>query len=96
MMRRLRHTEAMKTLAEQMRSYSTYHHDLRNKISHFFGVPIVVYSLFIPLGWFRFVHADVPLTGATLFYVSVLVYYCRLDWVVSLVQAPMSVALLQF
>ncbi len=84
----------MKSFAAQMQSYSSYHRDLRNKITHFFGVPMVVYSLFVPMGWFRFVHADIPLTGATLFFLGVFIYYCRLDWVVAVTQAPISIALL--
>lgn len=84
----------MKTLEDQMRSYASYHRDRRNKITHFFGVPLVVYALLVPLGWFRFVHADIPLTGATLFLAAVFVYYCRLDWIVALVQLPFSLALL--
>jgi uncharacterized membrane protein YGL010W len=66
-------------------------------VTHFFGVPSVVFSIFVPLGWFRFAPAEiplVPLTGATLFYLGVLVYYLRLDWVVALFQAPTTLALL--
>ncbi len=84
----------MQTLNDQVLSYAAYHHDLRNKATHFVGVPLVTFSLFQFLSWFRFVHADVPLTAATLFYVCVLCYYLALDWRITLLQAPFSLALL--
>lgn len=77
-----------------MSSYSSYHRDARNKLTHAFGVPLVVYALFIPMGWFRFAPADIPLTGATIFYVATFIYYCRLDVAVALIQAPISISLL--
>lgn len=86
----------MKSLAEQMQSYSSYHRDFRNKLTHFVGVPLVVYSLFVPLGWFRFAPLDIPLTGATLFYLGVFIYYCRLDKFVAVMQAPITFVLLYF
>jgi uncharacterized membrane protein YGL010W len=85
----------VKTLAEQLRSYAAYHRDPRNKLTHFVGVPLVTFSLFVLLGWFRFVHApDAPLSLAVVFYAGVLVYYFLLDWQVALLQLPFSLALL--
>jgi uncharacterized membrane protein YGL010W len=86
---------AMLTLKQQMQSYGAYHRDPRNKMTHFFGVPLVTFSLFLFLGWFRFVHPEVlPITAATLFYLAVLVYYFRLDWLIALIQLPFTLALL--
>jgi uncharacterized membrane protein YGL010W len=86
----------MKSLQEQMDAYAAYHQDPRNKATHFVGVPLVTFSLFIFLGWFRFVQLpDFPLlSGAVLFYLIVFVYYLRLSWFVALLQAPFTVALL--
>ncbi len=85
----------MTTLKQQMQSYGAYHRDPRNKLTHVFGVPLVTFSLFLFLGWFRFVHPDVlPITAATLFYLSVCVYYFRLDWSVALIQFPFTMLLL--
>jgi uncharacterized membrane protein YGL010W len=78
-----------------MQSYAAYHRDPRNKWTHVFGVPLVTFSLFLLLGWFRFVHApELPITVATLFYLGVLVYYMRLDWSIALVQLPFTLTLL--
>ena len=85
----------MKSLAEQLNAYGAYHHDLRNKLTHFVGVPLVTFAIFLGLGWLRFVHdPDVPYTGATLFYLIVFVYYLCLDWRIALAQAPFTLLLL--
>jgi uncharacterized membrane protein YGL010W len=85
----------MTSLKQQLRSYGEYHQDTRNKLTHVIGVPLVTFALFQLLGWFRFVHVpNLPITGATVFYIVVFVYYLRLDWGVALVQAPLSLALL--
>ena len=47
----------MTSLKDQLVSYAAYHRDPRNKLTHFVGVPLVTFSLFLVLGWFRFVHA---------------------------------------
>jgi uncharacterized membrane protein YGL010W len=86
----------MHTLEEQMAAYAAYHRDGRNKLTHFFGVPIVVFSLFVPLSWFRFAPfaTPIPLTAATLFYLGTLLYYLKLDARIALLQAPASLVLL--
>jgi uncharacterized membrane protein YGL010W len=64
-------------------------------LTHFLGVPLVTFSLFLALGWFRLVHAPgLPVTAATVFYLAVFLYYLRLDRTVALIQAPFSLALL--
>jgi uncharacterized membrane protein YGL010W len=86
---------AMMSLKQQMQSYGAYHKDPRNKMTHFVGVPLVTFSLFLALGWFRFVRPDIlPITAATLFYLGVVIYYLRLDWAVALMQLPITLTLL--
>jgi len=85
----------MRSLREQMQSYGAYHKDPRNKLTHFVGVPLVMFALFLFLGWFRFVHApELPITVATLFYLGVSIYYLRLDYRIALLQLPFSLTLL--
>jgi uncharacterized membrane protein YGL010W len=85
----------MKSLYEQLRAYGAYHQSWWNKVSHFVGVPLVTFALFVLLGWFRFVHApELPVTAATAFYLAVFLYYLRLDWRIALLQAPFTLALL--
>ena len=55
----------MKSLAEQLDAYAAYHADPRNKLTHFVGVPLVTFALFLLLGWLRFAPApEAPLTAA--------------------------------
>src|SRR5436190_15090599 len=92
---RTREESGMKSLADQLNAYGAYHQDWRNTLTHFVGVPLVSFALFLALGWLRFVHApEVPYTGATLFYAVVFLYYLRLDWKIALAQAPFSLGLL--
>jgi uncharacterized membrane protein YGL010W len=84
----------MTSLKEQLASYAAYHQDPRNKLTHFFGVPLVTFSLLLFLSWFRFQPAPhLPITAATLFYLIVTAYYLRLDWPIALLQAPFTLAL---
>jgi uncharacterized membrane protein YGL010W len=69
----------MKTLEDQMSVYAAYHQDARNKITHFFGVPMIVVSLFIPLAWLKFSAGPFVITGALLFAAAILIYYVFLD-----------------
>ena len=84
----------MKSMTDQMAAYGAYHRNFWNRFTHFFGVPIVVFSIFVPLGWFRFAPADIPLSAAAVFYFFVFIYYVKLDWVVALFQAPTTLAIL--
>jgi uncharacterized membrane protein YGL010W len=86
----------MTSLQVQVNAYSAYHQDTRNKLTHFVGVPLVTFSVFVFLGWLRVVNLqDVPLlSGAALFYLLVFLYYLSLDWFIALVQAPITLGLL--
>ncbi len=85
----------MKSLTEQVRAYEAYHYDMRNRLTHFVGVPLVTFAIFLFLGWLRFAHyPTAPFTGATLFYLIVFIYYLMLDWKIALLQAPCTLFLL--
>jgi uncharacterized membrane protein YGL010W len=60
-----------------LKSYWLYHQNFKNRLTHFIGIPIVVTSLWIAMGWVRFDALGITLaTGAYLF---MLVFYLRLD-----------------
>jgi uncharacterized membrane protein YGL010W len=69
----------MKSLEQQMAFYAAYHRDARNKLSHFVGVPAIVFGVMLALSWPRFDWASVELTPAMLLTASVLIYYLLLD-----------------
>ena len=69
----------MKTLEDQMSFYAAYHQDARNKATHFVGVPVIVFSLMIPLGWLRAEVGGFPLSAALVVTALLLLYYLVLD-----------------
>jgi len=83
----------MKPLEQQMAFYAAYHQDVRNKATHFVGVPVIVLSLFIPLAWPRIEIAGLPFTAAMLFAFVVLAYYFILDVALALAMTAVTLAL---
>jgi len=69
----------MTPLEQQMAFYIRYHHDPRNKATHFVGVPLITFSLFIPLSWLAVEVSGVQVTAAHLLVAVVLAYYLYLD-----------------
>jgi len=77
----------MQTLEQQMGFYAAYHQDARNKATHFVGVPMIVFGLFIALGWARVEVGGVPLTAAMALAAVVIAWYFLLD-------VPLALAML--
>jgi uncharacterized membrane protein YGL010W len=69
----------VKTLEDQMSFYAAYHQDARNKATHFVGVPVIVFSLMIPLGWLRVDLGGFALSAALVVTSVLLLYYLVLD-----------------
>ena len=84
----------MKTLEEQMAVYSAYHQDVRNKATHFIGVPLIVLSLFIPLAWLRLELAGVAISAGMALAAIVLAYYFALDLVLGIAMLVVFTVLL--
>lgn len=84
----------MQTLEQQMSFYAAYHQDPRNKASHFVGVPMIIFGLFIALGWARIEVGGVTLTAALLLAAVVLVWYFLLDVPLALAMLAVNAVLL--
>jgi uncharacterized membrane protein YGL010W len=84
----------VKTLEDQMSLYAAYHQDPRNKATHFFGVPMIIVSLFIPLAWLKINLGPFVVTGAIAFAAVILVYYVFLDAALALASAVFTTLLL--
>ncbi len=84
----------MKTLQEQMSFYAAYHQDARNKATHFVGVPMIVFSLMIPLGWLRLDVGGFPLSAALVVSALLLAYYLVLDTALGLAMCALFAAML--
>ena len=79
----------MKTLEQQMAFYAAYHRNRWNRLTHFVGVPAIIFSILIPMAWLRLPVAGVELTVAMLFVAIVLLYYFVLD-------VPLALAMTAF
>lgn len=63
---------------EQIESYQAFHKTKANCYSHYVGIPLIVFSLYCSLSWFRFFPINIPLSAATLFFISSFVFYYQL------------------
>jgi uncharacterized membrane protein YGL010W len=85
---------AMRSLAEQMYVYATYHRHPGNKAFHFLGVPMVTFAVLIPMAMVGTEIAGFPVTLASLFALAMLVYYFRLDAALAIAAVPLAVLIL--
>jgi len=79
----------MKSLAEQMYVYASYHRDGRNKGFHFLGVPMLTFAILIPMAAARLPVGGFEVSLAMAFVAAVLVYYFVLD-------VPLAAAMVLF
>jgi uncharacterized membrane protein YGL010W len=79
----------MKSLEQQMAVYTAYHRNPWNRLTHFVGVPVIIFSILIPMAWLRLPLGAVEITGAAVFVAAVLVYYYLLD-------VPLAIAMTAF
>ena len=84
----------MKTLEDQMSVYAAYHQDARNKATHFVGVPAIVFSLMIALGWLRVDIGGFALSAALVVSAILVLYYLLLDLPLGLAMAAVFAFLL--
>lgn len=80
----------MKTLDQQMAVYAAYHRDRRNRLTHFIGVPAIVFAILIPMCW---VPIGDGVTLAHVFLGAVLAYYFLLDVPLAIATAVATCAL---
>jgi uncharacterized membrane protein YGL010W len=69
----------MKPLTDQLAFYQSYHRTPGCKATHFFGVPLVTFSILIPMGWLSLDASGHRFTLAMAFVACTLVYYFLLD-----------------
>jgi uncharacterized membrane protein YGL010W len=86
----------LKSITELLVFYQSYHRKAGCKATHFIGVPLVTYSILIPMGWLRVPIGDLHLTLAMAFVAGTLLYYFRLDRtlgaIMTLVMIPLTLA----
>ena len=80
----------MKTLDQQMAVYAAYHRNRWNRLTHFIGVPAIIFAILIPMVW---VPVGDGITLAHLFLGLVLAYYFMLDVPLAVATTLATVAL---
>jgi uncharacterized membrane protein YGL010W len=68
----------------QLATYASYHRDGRNRATHFIGIPLIVFSLFIPLAWLRFELGGYTISVGLLVGLAALALWIKLDWAIGL------------
>lgn len=75
----------MKSIACHMAEYSSYHRDKRNQATHFVGVPLIIFSMLIPMHMWHITDlAGFPVTFGNLFVAGWGIYYLILHPVIAL------------
>jgi uncharacterized membrane protein YGL010W len=85
----------MKTFIEQAHLYAEYHQKKETLYTHLVGIPLILLSLMIFLGFFKLIVPDVfATTLASIGTLVLFIYYLRLNWLLALFFAPVLVLLL--
>ncbi len=87
----------MKSFIEQAQFYAEYHQNPMTRYTHMAGVPLIILSLMILLGFVKIIIPDVFGTNlACLVTLGALIYYFRLQWQLALILTPLMIILLWF
>ena len=79
----------------QMAMYASYHRDRRNKMTHFVGVPAIVFAILIPMAMVDlWTTGGYTVTLATVFVATVLIYYLLCDFPLGIAMTVVNLPLL--
>jgi uncharacterized membrane protein YGL010W len=84
----------VKPFAEHMAAYAAYHRDTRTRLTHFVGVPAIVFAMLVLLSLACVTIADVGISLAMVLVVVMIGLYLTLDRVVGLTLAVLILPLL--
>lgn len=80
----------MKSIEVHLTQYAAYHRDRRNIVTHFAGIPMIVFSVILALETVSFSLGGWAVSGAALIALIASIYYLKLDWALG---AAMAVVL---
>src|SRR5262245_26407146 len=84
----------MRPLAEHLAAYAAYHRDARNRLTHFFGVPAIIFAILVILALVRGTVDGIEISLAMIFVPAMVVYYLLLDRMIGLALAVLVAPLL--
>ncbi|HEA18598.1 hypothetical protein LCGC14_2673540 [marine sediment metagenome] len=83
----------MKTLQQQLGNYGLYHRSKRNVLTHFFGIPLIVFAVICLLARIHIPIGAFALNGAQIAVFASVVYYLMLSVSLGLIMAVLLVLL---
>lgn len=83
----------MKTLQQQLGNYALYHRSKRNVLTHFFGIPLIVFAVICLLARIHIPAGEFALSAAQLVVFVSVVYYLMLSVSLGLIMAVLLVLL---
>ena len=84
----------MKTLQQQLGKYGLYHRSKRNVLTHFFGIPLIVFAVLCLLARIQIPICSLLIDGAQLFVFASVVYYLMLSVSLGLIMGVLFTLLL--
>ena len=82
----------MTFFARQLATYASYHRDERNRVTHFIGIPAIVFSILVPLALLRFDGLSAALIVASVALVGWIKLDAMIGFAMIVVIAPMWLA----
>lgn len=83
----------MKTVEENLTQYAAYHRDRRNILTHFVGVPMIVFAIILALATASIQVGALAITMAAVVSIAMCAYYFHLDRVFGLAMAVVFFAM---
>ncbi len=85
----------MKSFIEQAQFYATYHQNMKTRYTHMAGVPLIILSVMILLGFVQIIIPGVFASNLAWFAtIAALAYYFFLNWELALALTPIMLFLL--
>jgi len=84
----------MRTLQQQLGTYGLYHRSKRNVLTHFFGIPLIVFAVLCLLARIQIPIGSLLIDGAQLFVFASVVYYLMLSVSLGLIMGVLFTLLL--
>jgi len=77
----------MKTLQQQLGNYGLYHRSKRNVLTHFLGIPLIVFAVLCLLSRIGIELGSISINGGQLIVVATVIYYLLLSVSLGLIMA---------
>lgn len=75
----------MSKIEQLLSQYAAYHLDRKNVLTHFIGIPMIVFSIICLTARFGIVVSGYELTLATAILTIAVLYYLSLDWIFAII-----------